>query len=222
MGKPLVLADRVSKRFERSGRPSVKDVTCRIMPGDRIAITGRSGSGKSTLLHMLAGLGQPTSGSVTWPAFGDREELRPRRIGFVPQAPSLFPALSVIENVVLPLVLIGQSDPAGEQAREMLGTFDLLELAANMPQEISGGQAQRVAMARALVTSPALLIADEPTGQLDSVTGSGVVRRLADVAARTGATIVIATHDESIAANFETRWSMNDGSLTAQHSASQP
>lgn len=222
MGKPLVLADRVSKRFERSGRPSVKDVTCRIMPGDRIAITGRSGSGKSTLLHMLAGLGQPTSGSVTWPVFGDREELRPRRIGFVPQAPSLFPALSVIENVVLPLVLIGQSDPAGEQAREMLGTFDLLELAAKMPQEISGGQAQRVAMARALVTSPALLIADEPTGQLDSVTGSGVVRRLADVAARTGATIVIATHDESIAANFETRWSMNDGSLTAQHSASQP
>ncbi len=222
MGEPLVLADLASKRFERAGKPSVKDVTCRIMPGDRIAITGRSGSGKSTLLHLLAGLGQPTSGSVSWPALGDPKELRPRMIGFVPQAPSLFPALSVVENVALPLVLIGKSDPAGGQARKILETFDLLGLAAKMPREISGGQAQRVAMARALVTSPALLIADEPTGQLDSVTGSDVIRRLADVADRTGATVVIATHDEAIAASFGTRWSMNDGSLTATSPGGQP
>lgn len=214
MTEPLVEADRASRRYGQSEAPVVKEVSCGIFPGDRIVATGRSGSGKSSLLHLLAGLDVPTSGLVSWPALGPRQGLRPGKIGFAPQASSLFPALSIVENVTLPLTLLGQSDQSGDKARAILDRLGLLDLAEKLPQEISGGQAQRVAVARALVTEPALFIADEPTGQLDSATGARLIRLLNEIGDRTGMALLIATHDEAIAAGFEMRWQINDGRLT--------
>ena len=193
---------------------ALQPVDCEVEAGDWIALVGPSGSGKSTLLHLMAGLDEPTVGEVEWPAIGNRMQLRPGPVAVVFQGPSLLPPLTVEENVALPLVLSGTADGhARAGARDALRTLDLLELADKLPEEISGGQAQRVAVARALAGAPELILADEPTGQLDRATGAEVVDVLLAAAEETGAGLVIATHDPAVAARVPRRWEMHSGRL---------
>jgi ABC-type lipoprotein export system ATPase subunit len=193
---------------------ALKHATCRIARGDRIALVGPSGSGKSTLLHLLAGLDVPTSGTVRWPALGERETLRPSKISFVFQTESLLAPLTVIENIEVPRLLIGSNaDEARNDASQILGDLDLAELADKLPEEISGGQAQRAAVARSLITRPALILADEPTGQLDHHTAKHLLSLLLRRIKGTDAALVIATHDPLIASRMETQWTMDHGVL---------
>jgi putative ABC transport system ATP-binding protein/lipoprotein-releasing system ATP-binding protein len=183
--------------------------------GDRIALVGPSGSGKSTLLHLMAGLDTPTHGQVSWPAIGERDDLQPGRVAVIFQGPSLLDALTVRENVALSLVLDGMRDAdARIRAGDALDLLDLGELADKLPEEISGGQAQRVAVARALAGEPVLILADEPTGQLDRANGAIVIDVLLHAAEHAGAALLVSTHDPSVAARFSTRWHMHSGQLT--------
>jgi ABC-type lipoprotein export system ATPase subunit len=212
----LVVAERMTRRFGSGpDAPEVlREATCAIYPGDRIALTGPSGSGKSTLLHLLGGLDTPTTGRVAWPGLGSREELRPGRVIDVFQGPSLLPPLSVLENVRFPLLLRGVSDEAAMQrARDTLVLFELDHLKDKLPEEISGGQAQRVAIARALAMLPALILADEPTGQLDTATAIDVLDRFVGAIAAIGAALVVATHDSRVSERLEIVWTMRDGRL---------
>lgn len=187
---------------------------CAVSRGDRIAVVGPSGSGKSTLLHLMAGLDVPSRGEVAWPALGAREALRPGPVAVVFQGPSLLPPLTVRENVALPLVLAGvQPDHARTEADRTLELLELTDIRDKLPQEISGGQAQRAAVARALAGAPSLLIADEPTGQLDHDSAREVVDALIATAAESGAALVVATHDPSVAAELEDTWEMHSGRL---------
>ncbi|MEU9154134.1 ABC transporter ATP-binding protein [Streptomyces sp. NPDC048417] len=182
-----------------------------IRAGDRLAVVGPSGSGKSSLLHLLAGLEQPTSGTVTRGA-----SLGPYDIGLVFQGDSLIPALNVAENTALPLVLTDR--PEGEArlcALAALALVDAADLADRLPEEISGGQAQRVAAARVLAQAPRLILADEPTGRLDHATGARVLDALLTAADHTGAALVVTTHDPAVAARLTVRRSMRDGRLLA-------
>jgi ABC-type lipoprotein export system ATPase subunit len=193
---------------------ALQPTDCEVFPGQRIALVGPSGSGKSTLLHLLAGLDDPTLGSVTWPAIGTRDDLRPGRVAVVFQGPSLLPPLTVLENIALPLVIGGRTDRAARAvARDALATLDLEELADKLPEEISGGQAQRVAVARALAGEPSLILADEPTGQLDRTNGSAVVDVLLAASEHAGSALVISTHDPRVAARLPERWEMHSGAI---------
>ncbi|MFD8717995.1 ABC transporter ATP-binding protein [Streptomyces sp. NPDC059629] len=182
-----------------------------IRAGDRLAVVGPSGSGKSSLLHLLAGLEQPTSGTVTRAA-----SLAPYDIGLVLQGDSLIPALDVAENTALPLVLTDR--PEGEArlcALAALARVDAADLADRLPEEISGGQAQRVAAARVLAQAPRLILADEPTGRLDHATGTRVLDALLTAADHIGAALVVTTHDPAVAARLTVRRSMRAGRLLA-------
>jgi putative ABC transport system ATP-binding protein len=193
---------------------AVHGVSCEVRAGERIAVTGPSGSGKSTLLYLMAGLDQPTAGTVIWPALGDAERLRPSQVGMLFQGPSLLAALDVAENVALPLLLAGTDEPeAAERALRALDRLGLGELARRLPEELSGGQAQRVAAARVLAGEPRLILADEPTGQLDHATGTAVVEALLETAEELGAALVLTTHDPSVAELLPRRWAMTDGAL---------
>ncbi len=219
----LVRCDQVARTFGRGDAAvvAVHDVSCEIALGQLIAITGPSGSGKSTLLHLLAGLDTPTAGVVTWPALGERDQLRPGPVAVVFQGPSLLPPLNVVENVALPLILGGAGDADAHAAAHLaLGRLGLDALAAKLPEELSGGQAQRVAAARALAGAPRLILADEPTGQLDLANGVVVVDALLHAAAHLGAALVITTHDPLVAARLPDRWRMSDGGIEAKEPSS--
>ena len=216
MTTALVRCDRAGRAFGRgpSAVVALHDATCSIEAGQQIALTGPSGSGKSTLLHLIAGLDEPTAGSIDWPALGKRTSLRPGQIGIIFQAPSLLPPLDVAENVALPLLLCGASEASARaaalQALDLLGLGDL---ASKLPDELSGGQAQRVAIARALAVHPRLILADEPTGQLDVETGTHVVDVLLEAALVSGAAVLINTHDPRIAERMASQWTIHDGRL---------
>ncbi len=219
--KLLVSAQGVSRVFiqGQTELQALAPTTCSIRSGDRIAIMGSSGSGKSTLLHLFAGLDLPTSGTLQWPELGSREDLRPGKISVAFQAPSLVPFLSVSENIELPLLILGEVAAASERANAALERLGLAHLADRLPEEISGGQAQRVALARAMASEPQLLLADEPTGQLDQVTGGAATALLLDWATATGAAVVIATHDAAVARSFDRVWFMEHGRLSSGDSA---
>jgi ABC-type lipoprotein export system ATPase subunit len=186
---------------------AVHGATARIVSGARVALVGPSGFGKSTLLHLLAGLEKPTAGVVDRPSPGVG-------IGVVFQGPSLLPTLDVTENVALPLLLHGHRETeATDRARRALAQLDIDGLAGAMPATLSGGQAQRVAIARVLATRPLLILADEPTGQLDRRTADHVVDVLLATAADIGAALVIATHDPAFAGRLAEQWHMRDGRL---------
>lgn len=227
-GDAVVRCRDVARTFGtgRAAVVAVHALSCTIQPGQHVALVGPSGSGKSTLLHLLAGLDHPTTGEITWPALnGDGEHASKgapvgSSIGVVFQAPSLIPALDVAENVALPLVL-GGCDPrdAERRVRAALERVGLADAAEQLPEELSGGQAQRAAIARVLASSPRLVLADEPTGQLDQRTGAVVIDALLDAACATGAALVVSTHDPAIAGRLTTRWSIDDGTLTGQEAA---
>jgi ABC-type lipoprotein export system ATPase subunit len=217
-GDVLVRAREVARTFGSGPAAvvAVHGVSCEVRAGARLALTGPSGSGKSTLLHLLAGLDEPTVGTIEWPALGPRAALRPGPVGVVFQGPSLLPPLDVAENVALPRLLAGHSDEearaAAGQALERLG---LAELASKLPDELSGGQAQRVAVARVLAGGHRLVLADEPTGQLDHASAAVVVDALLEAAGQLDAALVIATHDPRVASRLAERWRMADGRLLA-------
>ncbi len=188
-----------------------------IRTGNRIALVGQSGSGKSTLLHLLAGIDAPTSGDITWPALGPRETLRPGKVGVVFQSQSLLAPFTVVENVEVPL-LLAQVTPqeARKTALNALERVRLTALVDKLPEELSGGQAQRVAVARALASRPQLILADEPTGQLDHPTAQYLFDVLLASLEGTDTALVVATHDMSIAERMQTIWHMQHGHLEEQ------
>jgi putative ABC transport system ATP-binding protein/lipoprotein-releasing system ATP-binding protein len=213
----LVLCEAAARTYGDGSTATValQPTDCVIGPGDRVALMGPSGSGKSTLLHLMAGLDDPTVGTVSWPGIGPRSSLRPGPVAVIFQGPSLLPPLTVEENVSLPLILGGISDTAAHPAaREALARLGLSQLADKLPEEISGGQAQRVAVARALAGAPSLILADEPTGQLDRASGALVVDVLLAAAAHAGAALVVATHDPTVATRLPHVWEMHSGRLT--------
>ncbi|MGH3606124.1 MAG: ABC transporter ATP-binding protein, partial [Pseudonocardiaceae bacterium] len=198
-----VLVECVSVRRVFGSGPgavtAVREVTVAVHAGMRIALTGPSGSGKSTLLHLMAGLETPTGGTVRWPGLGGAPHGRPGVLGVVFQGPSLIPALNVVENVALPLLLA--STAQDEAVARALGALDRLgvgELGRKLPEELSGGQAQRVAVARVLACRPSLILADEPTGQLDHGAGDRVVSVLLEAAEELGGALLVATHDPAV------------------------
>jgi putative ABC transport system ATP-binding protein/lipoprotein-releasing system ATP-binding protein len=184
-----------------------------IRSGDRIALLGRSGSGKSTLLHLIAGLDAPTGGTLSWPAPGGNRTLRPTYIGIVFQAPSLIPTLSVVENVEVPLRIAGRIASPRAQAMAALEALGLAGIADKLPDELSGGQAQRVALARAIALKPRLILADEPTGQLDQLIARQTVDALLESLKGSDTALVVATHDPSVAERMKTTWLMDHGEL---------
>ncbi len=189
----------------------VEDASFEVGAGEAVAILGASGSGKSTLLGLLAGLDVPTSGRV-WIGGEDlfaldedgRARLRGRMVGFVFQSFQLLPALTALENVMLPLELAGAAD-AGARARAVLERVGLGQRVGHYPRQLSGGEQQRVAVARAFVTGPQVLFADEPTGNLDSTTGETVIELLFEMNRERGATLVLVTHDAELARRCDRR-----------------
>ncbi len=192
----------------------------KITSGDFISIMGPSGSGKSTLLHLLSGLDRPTSGSLTYDGkeiygFTDKElsAFRRQRIGFIFQQFNLLPVLTARENIIMPLLLDKkQPDEAYlTQLTDLLGIGDRL---THLPHELSGGQQQRTAIARALIGKPDIIFADEPTGNLDSKSGGEVMEMLQDIWRKMGKTLVVITHDSSIAKMADRQFVIVDGILT--------
>jgi len=184
----------------------VDAVSLDILAGESVAVTGPSGAGKSTLLALLAGLDVPTRGRVLLEGHDltqldedGRARLRAQRVGFVFQSFHLIPALTALENVMLPLELAGRGD-ARRAAAETLSRVGLRERTGHYPRQLSGGEQQRVALARAFVTQPAVLFADEPTGNLDTVTGARVGELLFELNANAHTTLVLVTHDRELAA----------------------
>jgi putative ABC transport system ATP-binding protein len=204
-----VLAARGIGKTVKSGDTDLvilRDIDLEITSGESVAIVGASGSGKSTLLALLAGLDTPTAGKVHLESADlfaldedARAELRGRTMGFVFQSFQLLPGWTALENVMLPLELSGRRD-AEKQAREVLARVGLAERLHHYPKHLSGGEQQRVALARAFVVRPRLLLADEPTGSLDAESGAGVIGLLFEMNREYGTTLVIVTHDESLAA----------------------
>ncbi|MFF9338534.1 MULTISPECIES: ABC transporter ATP-binding protein [unclassified Streptomyces] len=216
---PLLEATGLSKAYGPTAALSGADFALRA--GEVVAVMGPSGSGKSTLLHCLAGIVRPDAGTLAYDgrdltALSDtaRSALRRTDFGFVFQFGQLVPELTCVENVALPLRLNGEKRKAAEaRAVEWLARLEVDDTAAKRPGEISGGQGQRVAVARALVTAPRVIFADEPTGALDSLNGERVMRLLTDASRDTGAAVVLVTHEARVAAWSDREVVVRDGSV---------
>lgn len=200
---------------------ALKNVTISIKPGESVAIIGKSGSGKSTLMHLLALLDSPSEGSVI---INDQDvnelggkrldRLRNQEFGFVFQQFFLNGNDSVLNNVILPLKIAGVSArERNHRGREVLKVVDLEEKAKNKANDLSGGQKQRVVIARALINNPQIIFADEPTGNLDSVTGKKIENLLFDLNKKKGITLIVVTHDEDLAKRFDRKLFIKDGKL---------
>ncbi len=200
---------------------AVNDVSLEVMPGETLAFMGRSGSGKTTLLNLLSGLDQPTSGDVLFQgndlaSFNESGlvELRRHKISFIFQSFGLMPLLSAQENVELPLHLSGLGwRERRRRAQEALELVGLRSRARHRPYQLSGGEQQRASIARALVTGPEVMFADEPTGELDTTTASTIAAILRDIAAKQGTTVLIATHDPTLASGANRTLELVDGAL---------
>lgn len=223
-GAPIASCDAVSRVYHVGGEDvyAVREVSCEIPPGRLIALRGRSGSGKTTLLNLLSGLDRPTHGRTLIRGedtrrLSDRQltELRRHDIGFIFQAFALLPVLSAYENVELPLRIAGVG--ARQRQRRATDLLELVGLKARMghrPFELSGGEQSRVAIARALANEPSLIVADEPTGALDSVTGLEIMSLFRRVVEERGVTIIMATHDPTISDIAHETLVMSDGRMS--------
>jgi putative ABC transport system ATP-binding protein len=221
---PVLTAQRLSRRYgpahAAGSVTALSEVTAAFAPGKFHVIVGVSGSGKSTLLHCLAGIDQPTSGQVI---LGDvdlgrlrdskRAALRRRSIGFVFQRFNLLPTLTAEENILLPLTLSG-ARPDHSWVRELIETLGLASLVHRHPEQLSGGQQQRVALARALAGRPAVVLADEPTGSLDSESAGEVITLLERVASSMNRTVIVATHDAKVASAADQLIQLRDGRVS--------
>jgi putative ABC transport system ATP-binding protein len=218
----ILRAEGVTKSYQRAGASVVealRDITLSVEAGEFVAVTGASGSGKSTLLTVLSGLDLPEAGTilldgteVTRASEQQLADLRNRKIGFVFQDFHLVPSLTAWENVAFPAELAGHSQ-AREMARALLQRVGLSERLESFPHQLSGGEKQRVALCRAVINQPAVLFADEPTGNLDSRSGEEVVRLLLELKAETGCTLVLVTHSEVLAGLADRVLVMSDGRL---------
>ena len=226
MGQEAARLDKVTKTYLRGGAPirALVEVDLAVRAGEFLAVTGPSGSGKSTLLHLLGAMDEPTAGRVfiggrALDGLGDAELSRIRReeVGFVYQFFHLLPTMTARENAALPLILQGLSwGEASARAEEMLARVGLAERMEHLPRQLSGGEMQRVALARALVPRPRLLLADEPTGNLDSRIGREMLDLLAGLAREEGAALVMATHAREPLALAARRVSLLDGRLVEE------
>jgi len=218
----VIALERVSKQFDGKRRvTALDDVSLRIARGEMVSIIGPSGSGKSTLLNLVGGLDRATSGRVVVDgrALADLDDdglTRVRRdtIGFIFQFFNLLPTLSCLENVGLPLHLRGwPRRKVDERARELLALVQLAHRIDHLPEELSGGERQRVAIARALSVYPPILLADEPTGNLDTHTGDEILSLIRDLHGRLGSTVVIVTHDMKVAESCQRTIALRDGRI---------
>jgi putative ABC transport system ATP-binding protein len=218
----MIQLEGVTRRFEgRAGVTALDDTSLTIARGQMVSIVGPSGSGKSTLLNLIGALDRPTSGDVR--IDGDslaqlsddgRTKVRRDKIGFIFQFFNLLPTLTCLENVGLPLHLRGwPRKQVAARARELLDLVHLSDRLDHLPDQLSGGQRQRVAIARALSIYPPILLADEPTGNLDTRTGQDILALIRDLHARFGATVVIVTHDPAVAASCERTVTLRDGRI---------
>ncbi len=226
MNKPLLSIRRVTKTYKIVKRTLevLRGVDLEIGRGEFLALRGASGAGKSTLLHLIGGLDSPNSGEIL---FDDRDiakfseadlaHFRNRRVGFVFQAYHLLPELTALENACLPArigrISVETAEKRGIELLEQVGLKDRLE---HKPYELSGGEQQRVAIARALIAQPELILADEPTGNLDSRTGAEIIELLKGLCVKTQATLVIATHDAKVAAAAQRVIELADGRINGQ------
>ena len=207
---PLIRIRQLAKAYRRGDQeiPVLTGIDLEVMPGEFVALMGPSGSGKSTLLNLIAGIDQPSSGTIEIGGVdiatlgeGELADWRAANVGFIFQFYNLIPVLNAFENVELPLLLTGLSSrQRRERVAQVLELVGLTDRADHQPNELSGGQQQRVAIARALVTDPTLIVADEPTGDLDRVTGAEVLTLLDQLVQELGKTIVMVTHDPKAAA----------------------
>ena len=216
----MIQLSGVSKRFDGKKQvTALEDVTLCIDRGEMVSIVGPSGSGKSTLLNLIGGLDRPSAGEIDIDgrrlgglSDDERTLVRRDKIGFIFQFFNLLPSLSALENVSLPLHLRGWSRRKSRQrARELLGLVQLDARIDHLPDELSGGERQRVAIARALANDPPILLADEPTGNLDTHTGAGILALLHDLHLRLGTTILLVTHDPTVARACSRTITLTDG-----------
>jgi ABC-type lipoprotein export system ATPase subunit len=219
MPEALMRADSLGRTYGGGNARviALTEATFSVREGDTVALVGPSGSGKTTLLHLMAGLDLPTTGSIEWPALGELRRLRLGPVAIAFQGPSLLPPLTVVENVALPAILAGRAEgDATVIARELLEMFEVGGVADKLPEELSGGQSQRAALARAFCGSPRLVLADEPTGQQDRVTGGRVLETILALTALGRRGLVVATHDATVAERLGARWTMRDGALRTE------
>ncbi len=222
--QPLIELNGINRIFHLGDSEvhALQDVSLSIKQGEYISVMGPSGSGKSTLLNLLGLLDQPNSGSyfldgrdITTLSLDEQAKLRSERIGFIFQSFHLVPRLSAAANIELPLMLSGiKSAERAERVAEAIVNYGLSDRANHKPNELSGGQRQRVAIARATVTQPALLLADEPTGNLDRVTGDEVVNLLEKLN-KQGMTLIVVTHDQALGARAKRQIKMVDGAIVS-------
>ena len=224
----VVRATEITKEF-RTGKVVVhalRGISLEIEAGEMVAIVGPSGSGKSTLLGLLGGLDTPTSGRVEVDSLDITDmnesqlaDVRSAKIGFVFQTFNLIPTLTALENVALPAQFARSRSKVKptRRARELLTTVGLGDRLKHRPAELSGGEQQRVALARAMVNQPALILADEPTGNLDSASGEGILEALEQMRRETGTTLVVVTHDPSVAARADRVLQLHDGAFQVKY-----
>ena len=226
MSEPVLSAQGLAKSFHQGDEriDVLNGLNCAVAAGERVAVVGRSGAGKSTLLHILAGLDEPDGGEVrvagsriTRASAGDRARIRNRHMGFVYQLHHLLPEFTALENVAMPLRLRGAAAvEAREQGLDVLRSVGLADRALHRPAQLSGGERQRVAVARALIGRPDIVLADEPTGNLDKDNARQVFRLMCSLSDETGTAFVLVTHDEHMIEGVHRVLKLDNGVLEAR------